>query len=303
MTPLRCVVGVFVLGCTGQSGAVAGSSADASASPPDARHEAAPAPDARPAHRCDGPGYATNAPERTLAHLSATVVDELGNPVPKMLAQACGVNVCVNGTTDANGIVVIDSHTDEQKPAFKYGDGKTHAKFALPLDGSPINIDLGNETTVAFDPPPSGAAFAAGATVTSRGISLTLASDMNPVAPDPFDFDTPDLRKFRAALVPSDKPPAAVDASLGFGILAALTPVGAELCPSAKLTVPNTANWPAKSRVEFFLHGVDVGEEWAPYGGWAKVSDGAVNDDGKDVSTDDAGGLPALSVVGVRLAP
>jgi hypothetical protein len=285
---------VALVGCASESRGGPGSVHDAGTQP------SADGPK-QPAHRCDGPGYAGTEPDVTVVHVSATVVDEAKNPVPKMLAQACGVNVCVNGATDDTGIVVIDTNTKEQRPAFKYGDGKTHAKFALLLgDTSPVNVDLGPEGTVAFDPPADGAPLDPGTTASSRGVELALAADMNPAKPDPFDFDTPDLKKFRAALV--SEPPAAVDPSLGFGIVVALTPSGTELCPPAKLTVPNTASWPAGAAVEVFLHGIDVGEAWAPYGGWAKVSDAAVSADGKTISTSDAGGLPALSVVGLRAA-
>lgn len=303
---VRALPFVLFVGCTSQNAATSAVHGDAriETRPSDARADASSSGEASaPAHHCAGPGYTSNPADQTLVHVSATVVDEVGNPVPNMLAQACGINVCVNGTTDANGVVAIDTNTSEQKPAFKYGDGKSHAKFALLLDGSPIDVDLGREATVAFDPPANGAPFVSGSTLTSRGVNLELPADMNPVKPDPFDYDTPDLQKFRAALVPIDKSPAAVDASLKLGILVALTPIGAALCPAAKLTVPNTANWPAGSAVEFYLHGVDVAEEWAPYGGWAKVSDGQVAADGKTVSTADGGGLPSLSVVGVRLAP
>jgi hypothetical protein len=240
----------------------------------------------------------------SVVHVAATVVDENGIPVPHMLAQACGINLCINGTTDDNGLVVIDTNSEEQKPAFKYGDGKTHAKFALALSGaSPIDVDLGEQRTVTFDAPSSGAELAPGKTASSQGVELRLPADANPVKPDPFDFDTPDLRKFRAAPVSTQNAPAAVDASLGFGMLYALTPSGTELCPPAALTVPNSANFPPGSPVEVFLHGIEVDEVWAPYGGWAKVSDGAVSADGKTISTSDSGGLPALSVIGVRLAP
>ena len=52
----------------------------------------------------------------------------------------------------------------------------------------------------------------------------------------------------------------------------------------------------------FVGYGVYVAEAWAPYGGWAKVSDGVVSPDGASVTTVDGGGLPELSAVGVRLA-
>ncbi|HEX7671984.1 MAG TPA: hypothetical protein VF395_20455, partial [Polyangiaceae bacterium] len=87
-------------------------------------------------------------------------------------------------------------------------------------------------------------------------------------------------------------------------IIVGLTPTSTTFCPRAGLSVPNTPGWKAGAAVEFFLHGVEVTEEFAPYGGWAKVSSGTVSADGKTVDTDpdETSGLPILSVVGVRLA-
>jgi hypothetical protein len=252
---------------------------------------------------CDaGPGFAGPDTLTPFSHLSATVVDLDGNPVSKVTAQACGVNICLNGTTDGQGTVVIDQTAKMVRPAFKYGGGQAYAKFALPLEAaSAVNVDLGVERTVAFDPPDEGASLTPGTKATSRGVTLELAPSAA-VAIDPFDYDTPALKNFRAAEIPTAEAPAAVDASLGLGILVALTPTGTTLCPRAKFSTPNSPGWPAGSRVEFFLHGVEVSEAFAPYGGWAKVSDGAVTGDGSAIETDDAGGLPIISVVGVRLA-
>jgi hypothetical protein len=97
--------------------------------------------------------------------------------------------------------------------------------------------------------------------------------------------------------------PDAVDAALGLEIVVALAPSGAEVCPAAGLSVPNTAGWPAGTAVEFFLHGVEVEEEWAPYGGWTKVSGGEVSANGARVATTPGEGIPALSLVGIRRAP
>lgn len=293
---LPCFTIALVVGCTTES--IRPSDAKS-----DAKSDAGPVGTVD-SHRCEGPGYYAASPAVNVVHVSATVVDENGTPVPDMLAQACGVNVCVNGVTNGSGVVVIDTNSQEVKPAFKYGDGKTHAKFALLLGGdSPVSVDLGQQRTVAFDPPASGAELSPGKVASSRGVDLLMAADSNPVKPDPFDFDTPDLRKFRAVEVSTQNAPAAIDRSLGFGILFALTPSGTELCPPAKLTIPNTAGYPAGSAVEVYLHGIDVAEDWAPYGGWAKVSDGTVAADGITISTAEGGGLPALSVIGVRPAP
>jgi hypothetical protein len=253
---------------------------------------------------CHGPGYAGAPAQQSFTHLSASVVDAAGKPVGGVIAQACGTNICLNGTTRADGSVDIDNKPiGMTKPAFKYGGGQAYAKFALALTGATVDVDVGEQLTFAFDPPETGSPLEPGKTASSRGFSVTLSADAAPVEPDPFDFDTPDLKKFRAVEVPLAKAPAAVDPSLGFGMVVALTPAAAVLCPAAALSVPNSPAWPAGSRVEVFLHGVDVGEEWAPYAGWARVSGGAVSADGKTIMTDPDGGLPALSVIGIRLTP
>ena len=66
------------------------------------------------------------------------------------------------------------------------------------------------------------------------------------------------------------------------------------------LSVPNTTGWAAGTEVEFWIHGVSVKEEWAPYGGWGKVSDGKVSSDGSRVETNEGDGIPILSVIGIR---
>lgn len=259
----------------------------------------------RAAPRCSGPGYAGTREKAVVRfkHLSATVVDGAGGPIPHLIAQACGTNICLNGTTDGSGHVEINNAVTVTKAAFKYGDGATYVRFALPLQGPAVDVDLGAQATFAFDPPERGVPMTPGTEATSRGVTLTLPSDLDPVDPDPFDFPTADLKKFRAVEVPVAGAPAAVDASLGFGLILALTPSDTVLCPAAKLTAPNSPGWPPGTRVEFFLHGIDVGEEWAPYGGWAKVSGGTVSSDGTTVETEPGGGLPQLSVVGVRRIP
>jgi hypothetical protein len=258
--------------------------------------------DATPAPQCRGPGYAGSPSQQRFSHLSAIVVDGAGKPVSKVIAQACGTNICLNGTTGADGSVTIEQAVSMTKPAFKYGDGTLYARFALPLEDPSVNVDLGKEVTFLFDAPEMGVALEPGKPAVSHGATVTLSPETTDVTPDRLDFYTADLRKFRAVEVPIAKAPAAVDPSFGFELVYALTPSDTVLCPAAALSVPNTPGWDAGSRVEVFLHGIDVAEEWAPYGGWAKVSGGAVSADGTSISTDADGGIPALSVIGIRLA-
>jgi len=69
------------------------------------------------------------------------------------------------------------------------------------------------------------------------------------------------------------------------------------------VTVPNDPMWAAGTDVEFYIHSVDVGQDWAPYAGWAKVSDGKVSADGKTISTAAGQGLPVLEVFGIQKKP
>lgn len=261
-----------------------------------------PGPSSESKITCEGPGFTEMATPEPFLSLEATVVDMDGAPLPDLRAQACGTNLCLNNKTGTDGVVMIQEDTDLTKPAFKYGAGQLYAKFAYPLSGGPDH-DIGQHRTARLPEPSTSAPFEPGAEITSGGVTLALAADMNAVSADPFDFDTPELQGFRAVVIPIDKAPPAVDPSLGLELLVALTPVGAELCPAAKLTVDNSIGLDPDTPVEIFLHGVEVDEVWAPYGGWSKVADGRVSSDGATISTNADSGIPILSVVGIRRAP
>jgi hypothetical protein len=232
--------------------------------------------------------------------VSAVVLDTSGEPVSELLAQVCGTDLCINAQTDQLGAVRVTADELITKPAFKYGDGVTHAKFAQPL-ASGVN-ELGNVTTVAFPALSLGAPLVPGASSASGAVTLTLQPG-TVVEIDPFDYPELEQQTFRAAVMPALSAPAAVDETLGLELIVALAPVQTTFCPAAALAVDNQAGWAPGSAVEFFLHGVDIEEQWAPYAGWAKVSDGTVSADGARVETSLDGGIPVLSVVGVRLAP
>lgn len=253
---------------------------------------------------CPPPGYSEPSAPQAFDSLEAMVVDANGAGIPDLRAQACGIDLCLNGQTRPDGSVTItktQNDTAIDKPAFKYGTGREHAKFAFLLSGGPVYV-LGTHTTAALPPAESSVPLVPGTEVASGGVILRLPDEMNPIEVEPFDFDTPELKGFRAVEIPIDQAPPAVDATLGLELLFAMTPVGTELCPFAALRVDNRLGWPPGTPVEVFLHGVEVGEEWAPYGGWVKVSDGQVSDDGATIGTNPDGGIPILSVIGIRRA-
>jgi hypothetical protein len=263
---------------------------------------------------CPGPGYGTELQARRVTSLTGRVADLEGNPV-SLQATVCGLNLCIYGETDTAGTVVTcndqafctpgiqpPAGQDLYRPAFKYGQGIDFAEFAYLLPPGQTDYDVDTMATVRFPPTDTASALEAGTTVTSGEVTLVLAATTH-VTIEIFVFETEPLRRFRAASIPADRAPPAVDASFGFELVYATTPVNTTLCPPAAMSVPNSAGWPAGAEVEFFVHGLDTAEPWAPYAGWAKVSDGSVSSDGTVVNTAPDGGIPYLSVIGIRQRP
>ncbi len=201
-------------------------------------------------------------------------------------------SICTPGISPAQAI---------DKPAFKYGLGLTYAKFALLLPSGQSIFDVGTQVTAKFPAMGSGADLVAGTDVANSGVTVTIPAGAK-IKFEP-DYISAEEKQFRAVEIPTAKAPEAVDASLGFELIIATTPVDTHFCPNAKLTVPNTPGWAAGAEVEFWVHGVNTEEDWAPYGGWGKVSSGTVSADGKKVETADGEGIPLLSVFGIRLKP
>src|SRR5439155_21528611 len=96
---------------------------------------------------------------------------------------------------------------------------------------------------------------------------------------------TPADQELRAAAIPVGMAKPVIDPKLNLQILYGVAPAETGFCPAAAVSVPNDAMWPAGTDVEFYIHSVDTAQDWAPYAGWAKVSDGKVSADGKTIST------------------
>ena len=59
--------------------------------------------------------------------------------------------------------------------------------------------------------------------------------------------------------------------------------------------------WAPGAAVEFWVMTTDVGQTWAPYAGWRRISDGAVGNDGMHAATTDGQGFDFLQTFAVRL--
>jgi hypothetical protein len=235
--------------------------------------------------------------ELNVTSASATVHDLKAAPVKDNLIQLCGLNLCLNGKTGPDGSVTVNGPNNMMltNPAFKYGDGITHGKFAVPITQAVTMLG----TVVTPELPATGPALVAGMNVTSNMVTLSIPTGAG-IEIDELTYDDPKIQGFRAAAVPVDAALPSLDKGLNLEILYAVAPVDTVFCPAVGVTVPNSTGLAANTAVEFFIHGVGVEEYYVPYAGWMKISDGAVSADGKTISTAPGGGLPILTVFGIR---
>jgi hypothetical protein len=244
-----------------------------------------------------GPGYDDGSAGISAGSVRATVVDTDGEPLSDLMVFICGTDVCsMPEFTGPDGSVTIAYGVPMAKPAFKYGDGLEVGRFFPLLAESTTETDLGTIATPRLPEP--GACLAAGAVHESGGVELTLESDAMVELP-PIDYPSPDEGTFRAAELPIELAPAGLDAGVGLEAIFALAPTGAVVCPPATVTLPNTPGYAPDTEVDLLIHGVDVDEEWAPYGGWVTVATGRVDAAGERIDTVE-GGLPMITNVGVR---
>jgi hypothetical protein len=245
----------------------------------------------------DGPGYGETATAIDVGSVRATIVDAEGAPIEGLLVFICGTLVCsMPETTDAEGSVTIGFSEPIVKPAFKYGDGLEVGRFATLLDEGTSQVELGTIGTPRLPAP--GACLAPGTTVESGGVRLSLDADAA-IEVLPIDYPATDDRTFRAAELPLGLAPPGLDAGEGLDAIFALAPTGAVVCPPAAIELPNTPGYAPGTVVEILVNGTDIEEEWAPYGGFAPVATGRVDDAGERIEMIE-GGLPIISNVGVR---
>jgi len=256
-----------------------------------------------PSAQCDVPAEEATLQEDQFARLQAVVVDQDGDPVPDITAQACALNLCLFGSTDDVGAVRFTESPPQamRRPAFKYGDGLTFAQFARPLDAALTEHELGEQRTVAF-PSLSGAELIGHGDNSSGGARLTVADDAS-IHFDILSFPEDDDHRFLAVEVPTEVWPDAVTLSgFDFESVWALGPLKTTFCPKAQLELDNTTGLEAGTEVEFLIHVTDTLQEWGVYGGWGRMSGGRVSDDGQKIVTDEDDGIYQLGVVAIRVA-
>jgi hypothetical protein len=249
----------------------------------------------------------------------ATIVDETGTPVGGQPVYICGLNECTNpGTTGANGAVSISTTYSLQKPAFKFGDALDYAELAIPLPAGMTDFDTvgtGELATGKLAGKP-GATLAPGADAVSGDVTVSLPAGAS-VGINILVYGTSDQQQFRSVAIPlTNVGPVFAPVTVGdagtpadFQLLYGVAPAETTLCPAATVTValphvtttPNDLGWAAGTAVEFWIMTTDTGQTYAPYAGWAKMSDGVVSADGTSVATVPGQGFIFLENFAIRL--
>lgn len=247
---------------------------------------------------CDGPGFGGGEVAVPGGSIDATIVDAAMAPVASQPIYICGIDVCSPpATTDASGKAVISTNLMMKLPAFKFGDALTYPEFAILLSGA--STMFGTIPTAKL--PATGQPLVAGADASSGGVTISIPAGAS-IEIDPFIYDTPDKMGFRAVPIPTAGAQIILaDVGTGFDLLYGMSPAETLVCPAAKISVPNTAGWAANASVEFWEMTIDAAQTYAPYGGWAKASDGVVTADGTRVETTQ--GFAMLQNFAVRLKP
>lgn len=251
------------------------------------------------AAECKGPGYREPGEAQRVDSVSAELVDLDGEPVSDELVQVCGLDLCTNGKSGRDGRVAMSLGTEFLEPAFKFGEGRVSARFAQLLPAEP-DLELGVVRTVRLPDVSSSVPIAAGTTAEFEGFAVSVAEDAK-IQIDGLSFRTDSEKGLRAVRVPLDGAPAVVAEGPGLELVYAATPVETRFCPPAALSVPNSEGFAPGADVEVWLHGVDIAEDFAPYGGWGLVSAAKVSADGERIETTEPG-LPVLGVLGFKRA-
>jgi hypothetical protein len=235
------------------------------------------------------------------ASVTASIVDETGTPVAGQPTYICGLDLCsAPAVTDSAGHVSVQTTLTMKKPAFKYGDGVSYAELSIPLTAATTDFTAGGKLLalgkLAGKP---GVPLAPGSSATSGDVTIAVPAGAT-VGIDTLVYDTADSQMFRAVAVPLTNlgpvldPVEVAGAPADFSLLYGVGPAETTLCPPAKISVAlphataaadNDLGWVPGTAVEFWITTTDTGQTYAPYAGWAKMSDGVVSADGSTATT------------------
>lgn len=245
---------------------------------------------------CTKPDYHVDADPIQLPKVHASVTLPTGEAATDLLMQVCGIDQCLRYHTNQSGVLSVVPSQKVERPSLKYGDGFDFAELAIPLDEQ--NTDVGDLIALPLPALEEGAEFPKSGPVTYGDVTLQL-EERSKVVHDELTYSDPSELVFRSVAVPVSDSPQALPPDFGFELAYGLAPLGSTFCPAAKVSLKNTLSWAPGTEAEIFIQGLDVSEDWAPYGTWLKVAEASVSSDGTSIDTT-SGGIPILSSIAVR---
>jgi hypothetical protein len=246
---------------------------------------------------CTAPDYTSDSAAVELDEVQMKLVDLSGGPVPDVPVQLCGLDICLNASTESSGVLTLTPRQTFLSPAVKYGDGFGFAKLAAALSTEPKQ-QLGNLVVLTLPDYSDGAPFPTSGEVTNGDVTLILANG-SAVSHDILTYTDASELVFRSVAIPLADSTRALDPSLGFELGYSLAPVSTTFCPPARLRLKNSLAWAAGTVAEVFIQGLEVDQIWAPYASWVKVAEANVSSDGSSIETT-SGGIPILSSIALR---
>lgn len=253
-------------------------------------------PDATTPAVCEAPGYYVESEGTQIDHVHASIRLPSGEAASELAVQVCGIDNCLKYVTETNGVLDKRPKQELTRPAFKYGDGFDFAELAIQL--TEAEADLGELVTLPLPLLTEGTKFPKTGPVTNGDVTIHLESN-GTVEHDLLTYSDESELVFRSVAVPIADSAQALPASFGFELAYGLAPLGSTFCPAAKISLKNTLNWAPGTEAEVFVQGLDVSENWAPYGTWLQVAEARVSSDGKSIDTT-SGGIPILSSIALR---
>ena len=237
----------------------------------------------------------------------ASLVDETGAVLPAGVPLfICGLDVCAApAMTTGAASVSVSTSLSMKRPAFKFGDALTYAEFGIPLTTSATDfttMGTGKLATAKLADSP-GAALTAGAPATSGDVTITPPNGST-VSINLLVYATSSQQLFHAVSIPVTNAALLLPkAPTGFALLYGVAPVETMFCPAAEVTValPASLGWQAGAAVEFWITTTDAAQTYAPYAGWALMSDGVVSANGKTATTTPGQGFATLENFALRL--
>lgn len=261
--------------------------------------------DCTPKDGCDAPEPAHMGEMAAVDSITVSFIDQDGAPAANVQTTICGTNICSDpANSDNQGAVTVDASGVDMfsDPRFNAGhNGLDYAKLSGLIPTKPTHA-FGTVRVIRMPGFAEGVALNPGETATQGGVSITIAAE-GELQHSCVDYAEESMRVLRGAVVDistwTEAETPQVDPTLGIEVLVVAMPLGTHICPGAEMSFENVRSYAANSEVDIYINGAKTFKHYAPYGQWAKISEGVVSADGMTITTKAGMGIESLGTFGI----